>query len=216
MSFTNKNILKALKNVKATAKKRNFTQAIELVISLQDIDPKKAENRISEQVELPYALGKETKICVIASGEMALKARKADADLVIESDDLGALMGDKKKQKALAKAYAFFIAEAPLMPLVGRSLGSVLGPRGKMPTPVPPNADIEDQIKRHRKTVRLRMRNQPILQCRIGTEDMTDEETVENIQAIVQALVRKLKKGVRNIRSIHLKATMSPPVKIGK
>ena len=216
MSFANKNILKALKNVKATAKKRNFTQAIELVISLQDIDPKKAENRISEQVELPYALGKETKICVIASGEMALKARKADADLVIERDDLGALLSDKKKQKALANAYAFFIAEAPLMPLVGRSLGSVLGPRGKMPTPVPPNADIEDQIKRHRKKVRLRMRTQPILQCRVGTEDMADEETVENIQAVVQTVVRKLKKGVRNIRSIHLKATMSPPVKIRK
>lgn len=216
MSFTNKNILEALKNVKAKAKKRKFTQAIELVISLQDIDPKKAENRISEQVELPHALGKETKICVIASGEMALKARKADVDLVIERDDLGALMGDKKKQKALANAYAFFIAEAPLMPLVGRSLGSVLGPRGKMPTPVPPNADIEDEIKKHRKKVRLRMRTQPVLQCRVGTEDMADEETVENIQAVVQAVVRKLKKGVRNIRSIHLKATMSPPVKIGK
>jgi large subunit ribosomal protein L1 len=216
MSFATKNILEALKNVKAKSKKRKFTQAIELVINLQNIDPKKAENRIDEQVELPHNLGKETKICVIASGEMALKARKAGADLIIERDELGALMSDKTKQKALAKAYAFFIAEAPLMPLVGRSLGSVLGPRGKMPTPVPPNADIKDQIKKHRKKVRLRMRTQPVLHCRVGTEDMADEETVENIQAVVKAVETKLKRGFRNIRSIHLKATMSPPVKIGK
>ena len=59
------------------------------------------------------------------------------------------------------------------MPLVGRILGPVLGPRGKMPIPVPPNADIAALIKKHRKTVVVRMRNQPIIQVSVGSA--TDE-----------------------------------------
>ena len=82
---------------------------------------------------------------------MAVKAKKAGASLVINRGDLEALVGDKKKQKGLANDYDIFIAEAPLMPFVGRSLGATLGPRGKMPTPVPPNADIKEQIEKHRK-----------------------------------------------------------------
>ncbi|NIQ04671.1 MAG: 50S ribosomal protein L1, partial [Candidatus Korarchaeota archaeon] len=61
----------------------------------------------------------------------------------------------------------FFLAEAPSMPLVGKVLGSTLGPRGKMPVPVPPSADIGDLIKRYRRMVSMRIRNQPILQCRV-------------------------------------------------
>jgi len=163
---------------------------------------------------LPYPTGKGGKICVVASGEMALKARRAGADLVIERGDLEALTGDKKKQKKLADTYDFFIAEAPLMPLVGKSLGATLGPKGKMPTPVPPTANIADQIEKHRKMVFVRLRGQPVLQCRIGNESMSNEEIVENVQAVMRRIEGKLKRGIKNIRSIHLKTTMGRPVKV--
>jgi len=214
MPLNMKSILDAVKEAKDKSKKRNFAQSVELVINLQDVDPKKPESKLQEFLELPYQIGKESKICVIASGEMALKAKRAGANLVVERGDLEALMGDKKKQKELAKTYDFFIAEAPLMPLVGRSLGATLGPRGKMPTPVPPTANIEDQIEKHRKIVLLRMRSQPILQCRVGNENMADEEIAENIQAVVRRIEGKLKRGIKNIRSIHLKTTMGTPVKV--
>ncbi|MFQ5836302.1 MAG: 50S ribosomal protein L1 [Candidatus Bathyarchaeia archaeon] len=214
MPLDTKNILDAVKEVKNKSKKRNFAQSIELVINLQDVDPKKPESRIQELIELPHPAGKESKICVIASGEMALKAKRAGANLVIKRGDLEALMGDKKKQKELAKTYDFFIAEAPLMPLVGKSLGATLGPRGKMPTPVPPTANIADQIEKHRKMVLLRMRGQPVLQCRVGNENMADKEIAENIQAVVRRIEGKLKRGIKNIRSIHLKTTMGTPVKV--
>ena len=214
MPLNTKNILDAVKETKDKSKKRNFAQSIELVINLQDVDPKKPGNRVQELIELPHPAGKESKICVIATGEMALKAKRAGVNLVIKRGDLEALMGDKKKQKELAKTYDFFIAEAPLMPLVGKSLGSTLGPRGKMPTPVPPTANIADQIEKHRKMVLLRMRGQPVLQCRVGNENMADEEIAENIQAVVRRIERKLKRGIKNIRSIHLKTTMGPPVKV--
>jgi len=214
MPLNMKNLLAAVKEVKSKATERKFSQSIDLAINLQNIDMKKPEGRIQERIELPNSVGKELKICVIASGEMALKAKKAGASLVVERAALEALVGDKKKQKDLAKNYDLFIAEAPLMPLVGRSLGASLGPRGKMPTPVPPNANIENQIKRHRKLVFVRMREQPVLQCRVGNEDMADKEIAENVQAIVRRIEGKLKRGIKNVKSIYLKTSMGSAVKV--
>ena len=214
MPLNMKNILAAVKEVKSKATERKFSQSIDLAINLQNIDMKKPEGRIQERIELPNSVGKEIKICVIASGEMALKAKKAGASLVIERAALESLVGDKKKQKDLAKNYDLFIAEAPLMPLVGRSLGASLGPRGKMPTPVPPNANIKEQIKRHRKLVFVRMRGQPVLQCRVGNEDMADKEIAENVQAIVRRIEGKLKRGIKNVKSIYLKTSMGSAVKV--
>ena len=214
MPLNMKNILAAVKEVKSKATERKFSQSIDLAINLQNIDMKKPEGRIQERIELPHSVGKELKICVIASGEMAFKAKKAGASLVVERDALESLVGDKKKQKDLAKNYDLFIAEAPMMPLVGKSLGASLGPRGKMPTPVPPNANIKEQIEKHRKLVFVRMRGQPVLQCRVGNEDMKDEEIAENVQAIVRRIEGKLKRGIKNFKSVYLKTSMGSAVKV--
>ena len=213
MPLDTKNILQAIQEAKNKSKKRNFAQSVELMINLQEIDLKKPEGKIQELIELPFA-EKGNKICVIASGEMALKAKRAGADLVIERSELEALTGDKKRQKELVKTYDFFIAEAPLMPLTGRVLGATLGPRGKMPTPAPPTANIEEHIERYRKMVLIRLRGQPVLQCSVGTENMPDEQIAENIQTIMRRIEGKLKKGIKNIRAICLKTTMGLPVKI--
>jgi len=214
MSLDTKSILEAIKEAKEKSEKRKFAQSIELIINLKDIDPKKPEGKIQESVELPHPPGKGNQICVIASGEMALKAKQAGADLVIQRSELEALAEDKKRKKELAETYDFFIAEAPLMPLVGKILGAVLGPRGNMPTPVPPTANIKEQIEKHRKTVLIRTRGQPALQCRIGNEEMPNEEIAENILAAMRRIEGKLKKGIKNVKSIQLKTTMGPPVKV--
>ncbi len=214
MPLDEKNLLQTIKEVKEKSKKRSFVQSIELIISLRDIDPKKPEGKIQELIELPNSTGKENRVCVIASGEMALKAKKANADLVIKRTELQALAGDKKKQKELAKAYDFFIAEAPLMPLVGKILGATLGPKGKMPTPVPPPANIAEHIKKHRKMVFIRLRGQPVLQCRVGTENMEDSKIAENSQVVIRRVEGKLRRGIKNIRSIQLKTSMGSPIKM--
>ncbi len=214
MSLNTKALIESVKEAKGKTEKRKFTQSVELIINLRDIDMKKPESKIQELIELPHVVGKQSKICVIASGELALKARKAGADLVIERSELESLGGDKKKQKALVNEYDYFISEAPLMPTVGRVLGSVLGPKGRMPTPVAPNANIADAIEKQRKTVQVRLRNQPVLQCRIGTEDMPDEQIAENIETVIRRLEGKLKRGLKNIRSIVIKTAMGPPIKM--
>jgi len=214
MPLNTKNILDAIKEAKEKSKKRNFVQSLELIVNLQDIDPKKPEGKLQELIELPYSLGEDNKICVVASGELASKAKKAGADLVIQRNELEAIAGDKRKKKKLAETYDFFIAEAPLMPLVGRVLGATLGPRGKMPTPVPPTVNITVQLNKHRKTIIVRTRGQPVLQCRVGTEKMPDEQIAENVQATMRRIEGKLKRGIKNIRSIYLKSTMGQPVKV--
>jgi len=208
-------ISRALGELRKGLDKRKFSQSIDLVVKLREIDLKKPENRINETIALPNPPEKSLRVCVIASGDLGTRAKAAGADMLISRQEIENLGKDKKAARKLAQDYDFFIAEAPLMPQVGRALGSFLGPRGKMPTPVPPNAAIDQIVAGHRKMVRIRMREQPVLQCRIGTEGMPDDKLVENVQAVVSRIEQKLERGFKNIGEIMLKATMSKPVKVG-
>ncbi len=214
MPLDQSTILKAVKEAKEKSEKRKFNQSVELVLRLKDIDMKSAEGKIQEIVELPFTPPKQNKICIMASGELALKARKANADLVIERSELESLAGSKRELRKIANGYDFFIAEAPLMQSVGKILGPILGPRGKMPIPVPPSVDIASLLAKHRKTVLVRMRNQPVVQCRVGTEDMKEEELTENIQTILRVLEGKLKKGMKNVKFASIKTSMGTTVRI--
>ncbi|MCW3997493.1 MAG: 50S ribosomal protein L1 [Candidatus Bathyarchaeota archaeon] len=214
MPLDKKTLLTTVKEAKSKSKERKFTQSVDLILDIKELDMKAPEGRIQQIVELPHVTGKPNKICVFATGELALKARKSKADIVIEKAELEGIYGKKKQLRKLGNTYDVFIAEAPLMPLVGKTFGPVLGPRGKLPIPVPPNVDISEVIKKHRKTVMIRMRNQPIIQCQIGTEDMKDEELADNIQAVLRFLDGKLKRGLKNIKFLFIKTSMGTPVKI--
>lgn len=214
MPLDKKTLIDAVKEAKEKSGQKKFNQTVDMIMNIKEIDMKSPEGKIQEVVELPHAPAKQNKICVVASGETALRARRANADNVIERADLDALAGKKKDLRKIASDYDVFISEASLMPLVGRTLGPVLGPRGKMPIPVPANADIAAIIERNRKTVVVRMRNQPIIQVPIGTANQTDDELVDNIQAILRVLEGRLKRGLKNIDEVFIKASMGAPVKI--
>jgi len=214
MPLDKKTLLDAVKEAKSKSGEKKFTQSIELILDIKEIDMKSPEGKIQQVIELPHATGKPNKILVVASGELAMNARNAKVDKVMEKADLEGLAGKKKELRKLANTYDVFLSEAPLMPLVGRNFGPVLGPRGKLPVPVPPNADITTLVKKHRKTVVVRMRNQPIIQCAVGTADMKEEQIVENIQAVLRVLEGKLKRGLKNIKYAFIKTSMGTPVKI--
>jgi len=214
MPLDKKTLLTAIKEVKSKSKERKFTQSVDLILDIKELDMKAPEGRIQQIVELPHVTGKPNKICVFATGELAFKAKASSADIVIEKADLESLLGKKKALRKLGNTYDVFISEAPLMALVGRTFGPVLGPRGKLPIPVPPNVNIKEEIEKHRKTVRIRMRNQPIIQVQIGTEDMKDEDLVDNILAVLRFLDGKLKRGLKNIKFLFIKTSMGTPVKI--
>ena len=214
MPVPKETISKAISEVRTKTEKRKFNQSIELAVRLREIDFKKTESRISENLELPTPTSKDVKVAVVAGGDLATRARAAGADLIIGKDDLDKMGREKKQARKVAQNYDFFVAEAPLMPLVGKTLGQILGPRGKMPTPIPPTAPIDDIIKRFRRNVRLKMKDQAVVQCKVGTEDMPDDALVQNIQTVISRLEAKLEKGPKNIKSIAIKASMGPPVKI--
>jgi len=190
--------------------KRNFKQTVEMIVVLKDIDPKTPEGRIRETVILPKGLGKDLAICVVADGEMAMKARESGAERVLTGDDLRSL--DKKGAKKIAQECDWVLVKTDLMSLAGRVLGPALGPRGKAPVPVPPNADISAFIKRYKSAVLLRNKDQPQVMVPIGVEDMSVDDLVENAEAILSTLESKLPNGVHNIAKILVKTTMGPPV----
>jgi len=214
MPLDNKTISEAIKQAKAKAGEKKFNQTVDLILDITEIDMKSPEGKISEIVELPHETGKPNRICVIAQGEFAFKAKNAKADFVIERADLDNLNGKKKELRKIASDYDVFIAEAPLMPLVGRLLGPALGPRGKMPIPVPPNADINALLNKHRKTVAVRMRNQPIIQVSVGSQQMKDEDLTDNTMVVLRMLDGKLKRGLKNVKYAFIKTSMGQPVKI--
>lgn len=208
-------ILKAVQGALEASKQRErkFTQTVDLAINLKGVDLSIPKNRIEEEVPLPHGRGKSVKIALFASGELAVRGRTA-VDYVFTADQIGELANDKKRFKKLATEVTFFVAEAPLMPVIGKSLGVVLGPRGKMPRPVPPNVDIATMATNIRKTVRLRSKDRATFHATVGSEDMSAEQLADNIELVLKRIETKLEQGRNNIRSAFVKTTMGPSQKV--
>ena len=198
-------IEEAVKKVLEESKPRNFTQSIDVVITINDLDVNKPENRLDEEVLLPNGRGKDVKIAFIAEGELAYQAEKAGADLVIDKEQLEAYGKNRAEAKKIANSYDFFVAQSDLMPTVGRFLGPVLGPRKKMPKPIPASANPEVILGRLRSTVKVRVKDQPIIQSIVGSEDMTEAQIAENVDAVLDVLDRNLEKGQKQIKALYIK-----------
>ncbi len=192
---------------------RNFRETVDLAINLRDLDLNNPSNRVDEGIVLPNGTGQDTSIVVFAEGETALRAEDV-ADQVLGSDDLEDLGDDTDAAKDLADDTDFFIAEASMMQDIGRFLGTVLGPRGKMPTPLQPDDDVVETVNRMKNTVQLRSRDRRTFHTRVGAEDMSAEEIAGNIDVIIRRLEADLEKGPLNIDRIFVKTTMGPAVEV--
>ena len=214
MSFVPREAVeKAVREAMEASPKRNFKQSIDLTVVLKDVDLKSPQGRIREIVFLPNPPRKHVRVCVVADGDMAVKAKEV-ADRVITREDLQGLVGNRKAAKKIAEYCDWVLVKTNLMPLAGRTLAPALGPRGKVPVPVPPNADIKSFVERYRSAVMLRVKDQPQVMCRVGTEDMEVGEIVENIYKVLGTLENKLPNPRNNIARVIVKATMGPPVEV--
>ena len=189
-------------------KERKFNQTVDLIINLQKIDFKK--NPVNLFVNVPYKI-KEKKIAGF------LESRNKNIDTIIYEDFKK--YSDKKEMKKLVTKYDFFIAQASLMPKVATTFGRVLGPTGKMPSPqlgIILNADdkaIEDIKEKINQSVKIRTKEASI-KIPIGKQNMTDQEIIENIITVYNAILKILPKNKENVKNIEIKFTMTKPKKI--
>ncbi|MBI4173273.1 MAG: 50S ribosomal protein L1 [Candidatus Aenigmarchaeota archaeon] len=205
-------ILESVKKAKAGSKKRKFVQSFDLSINLKNIDLKKPENRFTLEIPLPEGRGKELKIAFFADA-YAKDAEKL-VDTIITKAAMEEMARDKKRLKKLAGMHDFFMAETTLMAQIGKQLGTVLGPRGKIPKPVPPKTDLAKIIEAAKRNARVALKETPVVHVSVGTESMEDDKLARNVEAVYNAVVEKLPKGRASIRSVYVKLTMGTPVKV--
>jgi large subunit ribosomal protein L1 len=206
-------ILELVKKARESSSKRKFTQSAELTLVLKDIDVKKGFN-LNEVVALPHKPSRQPSICVIASGDMGSRAKKAGVDRVMEPQELDRLGTNKREARKVVRSHDFFLSDTTQMATVGRSLGQFLGPKGKMPTPLPYGAPVEAIANRFRSSVRVKAKNQLNVSTRIGDEKMDDSQLAENAGAVIAAVEKKLPQGEKNIKNAMVKFTMGKAAKL--
>ncbi len=216
------NLVEAVAQVKEKSKKRRFIQTYELIINLRrDYDLRKTENRVIDYFELPHGRGKKIEICAVVGPELE-KVASGIFDFVIVRDKLAEISGSKRLAKKIARRYYIFVAQAAVMPDLGRYLGRYLGPRDKMPNPrygmIFPNSITEDQLRslyeRMQRLVRVSVKKHITFGVPIGTEDMDLKLVAENAKEFINWLFNRIPGGKQSIDSIYMKLTMGPSIRI--
>ncbi len=211
-------VTKALDTLKEEAKKRNFSQTIDLIINLKDLDLKKPEHHVDVFVRLPKGRGKKVKICAFVGPELNSEAKQVFDRVILIEQFPG--FKEKREIKKLAAEFEFFIAQATIMAKVATTFGRVLGSRGKMPNPkagcvVPPKGvNLKQLYEQLQSTIKVKAKTAPHVQCAVGTEDMSIDDLTENIMSVYDAVLHAVPNEHHNIKSIFVKRTMSKPVQV--
>jgi len=193
---------------------RKFAEGVDITVNLKNIDMAQPKNRIDETILLPHGTGRKVGIAVLGKGDITTQAREAGADLIIGPEEIERLGGTPREARRIASTYRFFLADTSVMPQVGRFLGPRLGPRGRMPMPVPAGTDIRPIIERLRNSVKIRTKDKKTFHVKVGSTGMPPEQIAENIDTILRRVESVLEQGPMNIRSVYVKTTMGPPQRV--
>ena len=188
-----------------------FDETVEMHFRL-GVDGRHADQQVRGAMVLPHGTGKTKKVLVFAKGPKAEEALAAGADFVGAED-----MADKIRTENWF-GFDAVVATPDMMGVVGR-LGKILGPRGLMPNPKSGTVTMDlakalSDIKAGKVEYRLDKSN--IIHCIIGKKSFTEEQLVENANALIQAIAKAKPAAAKGqyFRSITIAATMSPGVKV--
>ena len=188
-----------------------FDETVEMHFRL-GVDGRHADQQVRGAMVLPNGTGKTKKVLVFAKGPKAEEALAAGADYVGAED-----MADRIKNENWFDFDAV-VATPDMMGVVGR-LGKILGPRGLMPNPKSGTVTMDltkalADIKAGKVEYRLDKSN--IIHCIIGKKSFTEEQLVENANALIQAIAKAKPAAAKGqyFKSISIATTMSPGVKI--
>ena len=207
------NIKQEIEQALSEAPERKFVESVEFAFTIKDVDLKTPTNRIPDDIRLPAGRGRVPSIAMFADGEMAANAKDAGL-VVIDPTKIEELGGTRQKARNLAKKHDFFLSEIPHMGPIGRFLGVVLGPRGKMPRPVPPNVDPGMIATGLKDTSIVRSRDRVTFHTAFGSREQGIDDLTANAIAIWDRVMSKLERGAGNIRSCYIKTSMGPSIKV--
>ena len=200
----------AVKQIKSFSNAK-FDETVEMHFRL-GVDGRHADQQVRGAMVLPHGTGKTKKVLVFAKGPKAEEALAAGADFVGAED-----MADKIRTENWF-GFDAVVATPDMMGVVGR-LGKILGPRGLMPNPKSGTVTMDltkalADIKAGKVEYRLDKSN--IIHCIIGKKSFTEEQLVENANALIQAIAKAKPAAAKGqyFRSITIAATMSPGVKV--
>ena len=200
----------AIKQIKSFDNAK-FDETVEMHFRL-GVDGRHADQQVRGAMVLPHGTGKSKKVLVFAKGPKAEEAKNAGADYV-GAEDMA-----EKIQKENWFDFDAVVATPDMMGVVGR-LGKILGPRGLMPNPKSGTVTMDltkalADIKAGKVEYRLDKSN--IIHCIIGKKSFTEEQLVENANALIQAIAKAKPAAAKGqyFRSITIAATMSPGVKV--
>jgi large subunit ribosomal protein L1 len=202
-------IVDAVKLVKQNATSK-FDETIEVAVNL-GVDPRHADQMVRGVVTLPNGTGRTLRVGVFARGAKADEAKAAGADVVGAEDLVEKVQGGTIE-------FDRCIATPDMMPLVGR-LGKVLGPRGMMPNPKVGTVtmDVTAAVKGAKGgSVEFRVEKAGIVQAGIGKASFGEEQLVENIKALLDAVAKAKPAGAKGtyIQRVAVSSTMGPGVKV--
>jgi len=210
--MTEQKVIDAIKKARDT-NKRNFKQTFDLAINLKNIDLKNPENKIKAEIKLPHAFN-DYKIGIVADNLLP-QAKDLENVLIIRKEQIEVYGKNKKEAKKLARSCDYFLAEAPLMPIIGKFLGPILAPKNLMPTPISPTAqNLKSIVDQKMNVIKIQLKDSPTIHLAVGKEDMKDEEVAENIDFAIKSVLTNLPKGREQIKNFIIKLTMGKPVKV--
>ena len=183
-----------------------FDATVELHAKL-GVDGKKADQQVRGTVVLPNGTGKSVKVLVIAKGNAAEAAEKAGADYVGAEDMI-------TKIQANWLDFDVCITTPDMMGFVGR-VAKVLGPKGLMPN-VKSGTVTMDVAKAVADAkagkVEYRLDKQNIGHVAIGKVSFGKEKLLENLNAVMDALIKSKPAAAKGVylKSLALASSMGP------
>jgi large subunit ribosomal protein L1 len=203
-------------------KVRKFDEAVDLILNIRDLDIKNPNNRIEQEHMFPHPVHDDHyKVCFFAAGDLEMNLKNRGLT-VIDSDALDTLAKKPNKdKKQVAKKYDYFVAQSDLMRNVAKVMARFLGQRNKMPKPQPKgfgvistNENLDNYVEQLKRVVKLDMKKQLLLQVKVGHHSQDSNDLMENIESLLSFLGSKLPNGTNNIKSMFIKTTMGPSVKV--
>ena len=189
-----------------------FDQTVELHLRM-GVDPRHADQQVRGIALLPNGLGKQLRVLVFAQGEAQKIAQDAGADSV----------GGEDIAKKIEEGWLEFdiaIATPDMMPRIGK-LGKILGRKGLMPNPksgtISQPADLPRVIADARKgRVEFKLDKTAIIHTPVGKVSFDDKKLLENLSAIIEAVVKAKPSGAKGqyIKTATLTTSMGPGIKL--